>query len=50
MLFIPLFVKTDTRHLVCRATHLPVAMALFGAFSSRSFRPPASIAVKIEKI
>ena len=27
MLFIALFVKTDSRHLVCRPTHLPAAMA-----------------------
>ena len=33
MLFIPLFVKTDTRHLVCRPTHLPAAMAHSGALS-----------------
>ena len=33
MLFIPLFVKTDTRHLVCRPTHLPAAMAHSGALA-----------------
>ena len=42
MLFIPLFVKTDTRHLVCRPTHLPAAMGLSDAFSSGPFPPPAS--------
>ena len=35
ILFIALFFKTDTRHLVCRPTHLPVAMAHSGAL------PPA---------
>ena len=33
MLFISLFVKTDTRHLVCRPTLLPAAMAHSGALS-----------------
>ena len=33
MLFIPLFVKTDTRHLVCLPTHLRAAMAHSGALS-----------------
>ena len=33
MLFIPLFVKTDTRHLVCRPTHLPAAMAHSGTLA-----------------
>ena len=33
MLFIALFVKTDTRHLVCRLTHLLAAMAHSGALA-----------------
>ena len=33
MLFIALLVKTDTRHLVCRPTHLPAAMAHSGALA-----------------
>ena len=42
MLFISLFVKTDTRHLICRPTHLPAAMGLSHAFSSGPFPPPGS--------
>ena len=37
MLFIRLFVKTDTRHLVCRPTHLPAAVGLSDAFNSGPF-------------
>ena len=33
MLFIALFVKTDTRHLVCPPTNLPAAMAHSGALA-----------------
>ena len=33
MLFIALFVKTETRHPVCRPTHLPAAMAPSGALA-----------------
>ena len=33
MLSIPLFIKTDTRHLVCRPTLLPAAMAHSGVLS-----------------
>ena len=33
MLFIPVFAKTDTRHLFCRPTLLPAAMADSGALS-----------------
>ena len=33
MLFIPVFAKTDTRHLFCRPTLLPAAMAHSGALS-----------------
>ena len=36
MLFIALFVKTDTRHLVCRPTHLLAAMAHSGAQTTSS--------------
>ena len=38
MLFIALFVKTYTRHLVCRPTHLPAAMAYSGALAPAPFR------------
>ena len=38
MLYIPLFVKTDTRHLVCRPTLLPAAMAHSGALSPAPFK------------
>ena len=33
MLFIAVFVKTDTRRLVCPPTHLPAAMAHSGALA-----------------
>ena len=33
MLFIPLFIKPDTRNLVCRPTHLPAAMAHSGTLA-----------------
>ena len=42
VLFIPLFVDTDTRHQVGRSTLLPKAMAHFLRLSSRSFPPPGS--------
>ena len=35
MLFIPVFVKTDTRHLVCRPSLLPAAMAVFDTLLSK---------------
>ena len=38
MLFIPLFVKTDTRHPVCRPNHLPAAMEHSGALFPSPFR------------
>ena len=38
MLSIPLFIKTDTRHLICRSTLLPAAMAHSGALSHASSR------------
>ena len=43
MLFIALFVKTDTRHLVCRPTHLPAAMAHSGALAPAPPRLPARL-------
>ena len=42
MLSIPLFVKTETRHVVCRHTHLPTSMAHFLRLISRSLPPPGS--------
>ena len=43
MLSIPLFVKTDTRHLVCFPTLLPAAMANSGALPpAPKFPPPGS--------
>ena len=43
MLSIPLFVKTDTRHLVCSPTLLPAAMANSGALPpAPKFPPPGS--------
>ena len=42
MLYIPIFIKTDTRHLVCRPTLLPAAMAHSGALSPAPSRLPGS--------
>ena len=42
VLFIPLFVNTDTRHLGGLPTLLLAAMAHFLRLSSRSFPPPGS--------
>ena len=43
MLFIPLFVKPDTRNLVCRPTHLPAAMAYSGALAPAPSRVQARL-------
>ena len=43
MLFIPVFAKTDTRHLVCLPTHLPAAMAHSSALSPASSRLQARL-------
>ena len=43
MLFIALFVTTDTRHLVCPPTHLPEAMAHSGALAPAPSRSPLPI-------
>ena len=45
MLFIALFVKTDSRHLVCRPTHLPAAMAFSGALAPAPSRLRARLRV-----
>ena len=47
MLFIPVFVKTDTRHLVCRTTLLPAAMAHSGALSPAPSHLRARLALAI---
>ena len=43
MLFIDSLRQTDTRHLVCRPTHLPAAMAHTGALAPAPSRLRAGL-------